>query len=55
MPPCQILKIIIDNEQVITQISQAIEHEGHKVLEVKRLNKTDWEIIIQKREEIYAI
>lgn len=44
----QILRIIIDHEQAVTEMPRAIEFEGHRVLEIKRLNSTDWEVIIQK-------
>lgn len=43
----QILKIIVDYEQAVTELPRAMEFEEHKVLEVKRLNRTDWEILIQ--------
>lgn len=32
-----------------------MEYEGHKVIEVKRVNLTDWEIIIEKENGSYAI
>jgi len=51
----QVLKIIVDYEPAISEVPKAMEYEGHKILEVKRLNKTDWEIIIQKYDEGYII
>lgn len=51
----QILKTIVDYEPAVTEVPKAIESDGHKVLEVKQLNETDWEIIIQKKEVIYTI
>jgi phosphate transport system ATP-binding protein len=47
----QILRIIADHEQAITEMPRAIEFEGHRVLEVKRLNPTDWEVLVQKSGE----
>lgn len=44
----QVLRIIVDHEQAITEMPKAIEFEGHRVLEVKRLNAKDWEVIVQK-------
>ncbi|MFA4888731.1 MAG: phosphate ABC transporter ATP-binding protein PstB [Candidatus Omnitrophota bacterium] len=51
----QILKIIVDYEPAVSEVPKAMEYEGHKILEVKRLNFTDWEIIIQKRNNTYLI
>jgi phosphate transport system ATP-binding protein len=45
----QVLKIIIDYEPAVTEVPKAIEYEGHRILEVKRLNLTSWEILIQKQ------
>lgn len=47
----QVLTIIVDHEQAITEMPRAIEFEGHRVLEVKRLNPTDWEVLVQKSGE----
>ncbi|MBI4650332.1 phosphate ABC transporter ATP-binding protein [Candidatus Desantisbacteria bacterium] len=47
----QVLRIIIDYEQAVIEVPKTIEYEGHKVLEVKSINRTDWEIIIEKRND----
>ena len=46
---------VIDYEPAVSEVPKAMEFEGHKILEVKRLNITDWEIIIQKQEGNYII
>lgn len=51
----QVLKIIVDHEPAVAEVPKAMEYDGHKILEVKRLNLTDWEIIIQKGNGTYAI
>ncbi len=51
----QVLKLIIDYEPAVSEVPKAMEFDGHKVLEVKRLNLTDWEIIIQKQDSGYSI
>jgi phosphate transport system ATP-binding protein len=51
----QILKIIVDYEPAVVEVPKAMEFDGHKVLEVKRINQSDWEIIIQKHNGEYAI
>ncbi|MBI5418230.1 ATP-binding cassette domain-containing protein [Candidatus Poribacteria bacterium] len=47
----QILKIVVDYDQAVSEVPRAMEFDGHKVLEIKRFNQTDWEIIIQKNED----
>jgi len=51
----QILRIIVDYEPAVSEVPKAMEFDGHKILEVKRLNITDWEIIIQKHNGNYII
>lgn len=51
----QALKIIVDYEPAVVEVPKAMEFDGHKILEIKRLNLTDWEIIIQKHNGSYAI
>lgn len=46
-----VLKVMLDHEQAVTEMSRAVEFEGHRVLEAKRLNSTDWEVILQKSGE----
>jgi len=45
----QILKIIVDNYPGDNGVANALEAKGHRILEIKRLNQTDWEILIQKQ------
>lgn len=42
------LKIIVDDPTAVTEVPRGMEANGHKVLVVKQINKTDWEIVIQK-------
>jgi phosphate transport system ATP-binding protein len=44
----KILKIIVDDALAVTEVPRGMEADGHKVLIVKQINKTDWEIVIQK-------
>ncbi|MEW6088754.1 MAG: ATP-binding cassette domain-containing protein [bacterium] len=50
-----ILKIIIDNNPESSGIPNLIEFDGHKILEIKRLDKMDWEIVMQKQERDYIV
>ena len=51
----QILKVTASGEKLTHELSFTLEASGHKTLEIKRLNREDWQLIIQKREEIYSI
>lgn len=42
----KVLRIIVDYEPAVSELPRAMEYEGHKVLEVKKLSATDWEIVI---------
>jgi phosphate transport system ATP-binding protein len=44
----EILRATVDYETGISELSSAIEHIGHKILEAKRVGKTNWEIISRK-------
>ncbi|MCZ7393208.1 MAG: sulfurtransferase TusA family protein [Candidatus Methanoperedens sp.] len=46
----KILKVIVDDATAVTEVPRGMEADGHKVLNVKQINKTDWEIVIQKQE-----
>ena len=51
----QILEVMIDEETLVSDISSIAEAEGHSVLEVKRLNHSNWKIMIQKKGDSYII
>ncbi|MCZ7372090.1 MAG: sulfurtransferase TusA family protein [Candidatus Methanoperedens sp.] len=44
------LKIIVDDPTAVTEVPRGMEADGHEVLRVKQINKTDWEIVIRKQE-----
>ena len=45
----QVLEVILNNEEAIENIPRSMNDEGHKVLEVKKVNDTDWKILIKKK------
>ncbi|MDD5773746.1 MAG: sulfurtransferase TusA family protein [bacterium] len=51
----KVLKIIIDDNPEKSGILNFIEFDGHKVLEIKRLNTKDWEVIARKQERDYFV
>ncbi len=46
----KILKLIVDDPTAVTEVPRGMEADGHEVLSVKQVNKTDWEIVIRKQE-----
>lgn len=46
----KVLKLIVDDPTAVTELPRGMEADGHKVLNVKQINKTDWEIVIRKQE-----
>ncbi|KCZ70282.1 phosphate ABC transporter, ATP-binding protein [Candidatus Methanoperedens nitroreducens] len=44
----KLLKVVVDYPTAVTEVPRGMEADGHKVLSVKQINKTDWEIVIQK-------
>lgn len=46
----QVLKVIVDYPTAVTEMPRGMEADGHKILNVKQINKTDWQIVIQKQE-----
>lgn len=45
----QVLEIILDHEPAVENIPRSMENEGNKVIEVKKINDTDWKIVIKKK------
>jgi phosphate transport system ATP-binding protein len=45
----QNLKLIVDDPLAVTEVPRGMEADGHGVLSVKQINKTDWEIVIRKK------
>jgi phosphate transport system ATP-binding protein len=46
----KILKLVVDDPLAVTEVPRGMEADGHEVLSVKQINKTDWEIVIRKQE-----
>lgn len=45
----KVLEVIVDHEPAVENIPRSMDNEGHKVLEVKKINDTDWKIVIKKK------
>ena len=49
MMPNQILRVIVDHEPATDNVPKSMTNEGHEVLEVGKINATDWEIVVRKK------
>ena len=47
--PGEVLEIILDHEPAVENIPRSMDNEGHKVLEVKKINDSNWKILIRKK------
>jgi len=45
----EVLGIILNHEPAVENIPRSMDNEGHEVLEVKKINNSDWKILIKKR------
>ncbi len=50
----QILRVTVDYEEAVREVSKVVEVAGHRILEAKRVGKTNWEIIVKKEPAILA-
>lgn len=48
MEPGQILKVIVDHEPATKNVPHSMENEGNTVLDISKINETDWQIIVKK-------
>lgn len=44
----QILKVIVDHEPATRNVPRSMENEGNKVIDISKINDTDWQIIVKK-------
>ena len=44
----QIIKIIVDNSESASNVPRSIELEGHEVLDVSKVDKSTWGIVVKK-------
>ena len=45
----QILEVITDHQPATLNVPRSMEGEGHKVLEITKINDTDWKMVFQKK------
>ena len=44
----QVLRVIVDHEPATKNVPKSMENEGNKVLDISKINDTDWQIIVKK-------
>ena len=44
----QVLRVIVDNRGSAENVPRSLSSEGHRVLDVVKLNDTDWAISVEK-------
>lgn len=44
----QVLRVIVDSPGSAANVPRSLRSEGHQVLDVTRLNDTDWAITVKK-------
>jgi len=45
----QILEVLVDHVPAVENVTKSMENEGNEVVEVRKLNDTDWKIIVRKK------
>ncbi len=51
----EVLKAIVNEPTVANGLPNLLRSAGHEILEIRRLNETDWEILIQKGTVNYVL
>ncbi|GMT42149.1 MAG: hypothetical protein IEMM0002_0560 [bacterium] len=44
----QLLEVLLDHEPATINVPRSMESEGHKVLEIIKINDTDWTITVRR-------
>ncbi len=50
MSPGQVLGIIVDHEPATKNVPRSMENEGNEIIDIGRLNDSDWKIVVRKGE-----
>jgi len=48
MESSQVLRVIVDNPGSAENVPRSLSSEGHQILDVTKLNETDWAITVKK-------
>lgn len=50
MSPGQVLRVVVDHEPATKNVPRSMENEGNEILDVAKLNDSDWHIVVRKGE-----
>ncbi len=45
----QVLKILTDHQPAVENVPKSLKSEGHEVIEVEKINDTEWQLIVRKK------
>jgi TusA-related sulfurtransferase len=48
MLPGQVLRVVVDHVPATKNVPRSMQNEGNSILDVSKLNDTDWQIVIRK-------
>jgi TusA-related sulfurtransferase len=48
LQPGQVLRVMVDNGESGENVPRSLMQDGHQVLDVSKLNATDWAILVRK-------
>ena len=51
----RVLKVTVESPEALRQVQTAVEAEGHLILEIRRLDLAEWDVVIQKKGGMYTI
>lgn len=43
-----VLRVVVDHKPAVENVPRSMENEGNQVLDVSKINETDWSITIKK-------
>ncbi len=44
----QVLRVIVDHLPAVDNVPRSLSNEGHELLDVSKINATDWQIVVRK-------
>ncbi len=45
----QVLEVIVDHQPATDNVPRSASNEGHEVIEVTKINDTDWRMVFRKK------
>ncbi len=46
----EVLRVVVDYPQAVCDVPKSLKNEGYEILEISRLNGTDWAILVKNKE-----